>query len=180
MEKTTKPVVAQEVEQQPAPFYVRLHQAKQSIGKVHKNATNPHFKKNYADINSIVDAVEPILLQHDILLLQPIRDNVVATQLICIWSKETIESFMTLPIIVDPQKVLSAITYYRRATLQSLLSLQAVDDDGNIAATVKPKLSMENYDKALIAIEDGRYTVDKLKSSYDLTDLQVKALLLLQ
>lgn len=179
MEKVTKPIVAKEVEQH-ASFYVRLHQAKQSIGKVHKNAINPHFKKNYADINSILEAVEPILLQHDLLLLQPIRDNVVVTQIIDIHSGDTIESFMTLPLITDPQKVLSAITYYRRATLQSLLSLQAVDDDGTTASATKPKLSMENYDKALLAIEDGRYTVEKLKSSYDLTDLQTKALNLLQ
>lgn len=167
-----------EVEQHPAPFYVRLHQAKQLIGKVHKNATNPHFKKNYADINSILDTVEPILLQHDILLLQPIRDNVVATQLICIYTGEIIESFMKLPDIADPQKVLSAVTYYRRGTLQSLLSLQAVDDDGTVASTAKPALSSEHFDKALVAIADGKYTTDKLKASFELTDLQTKALLL--
>lgn len=45
MEKTTtRAAKPKEAEQQPAPFYVRLHQAKQLIGKVHKNATNPHFK----------------------------------------------------------------------------------------------------------------------------------------
>ncbi len=34
------------------------------------NATNPHFKKAYADINALLDAVEPILLENGLLLLQ--------------------------------------------------------------------------------------------------------------
>ena len=39
-------------------IYQKLHLAKQSMGKVIKNATNPHLKRNYADINSIIDTVE--------------------------------------------------------------------------------------------------------------------------
>jgi hypothetical protein len=39
---------------------------------------------------------------------------------------------MVLPNLQDPQKLGSAITY-RRYTLQSLLGLQAEDDDGNKA-----------------------------------------------
>ena len=41
---------------------------------------------------------------------------------------------MKLPEILDPQKIGSAVTYFRRGTLQSLLSLQAIDDDGQTAA----------------------------------------------
>ena len=44
---------AQAEEPKPAPnIYQKLHLAKQSMGKVIKNATNPHLKRNYADINS--------------------------------------------------------------------------------------------------------------------------------
>jgi hypothetical protein len=35
-------------------LYTKLHRAKLSIGKVVKNATNPHFKKSYADINALL------------------------------------------------------------------------------------------------------------------------------
>jgi hypothetical protein len=59
--------------------YQKLHLAKQSMGKVVKNATNPHLKRNYADINSIIDTVEPILLDHGLLLIQPIIDDKVYT-----------------------------------------------------------------------------------------------------
>jgi len=38
---------------------------------------------------------------------------------------------------MDPQKIGSAITFYRRYTLQSLLGLQSEDDDGNKA--IPPK-----------------------------------------
>ena len=37
----------------------------------------------------------------------------------------------------DPQKMGSAITYLRRYTLQSLLGLQAADDDANMASGKK-------------------------------------------
>ena len=46
---------------------------------------------------------------------------------------------INLPEISDPQKLGSAITYFRRYTLQSLLALQAEDDDGN-KAIVKKKI----------------------------------------
>ncbi len=50
-------------------LYSKLHRAKLSIGKVVKNATNPHFKKSYADINALLETVEPILpWAHDAIL----------------------------------------------------------------------------------------------------------------
>jgi hypothetical protein len=115
-------------------FHQKLHRAKLAIGKVTKNANNPHFKKSYADLNAIIEAVEPILLENGLLLLQPIHGNSVCTQIIDVDSGTMIESCMDLPTGLDPQKMGSAITYYRRYTLQSILSLQAVDDDGHSAS----------------------------------------------
>jgi hypothetical protein len=48
-----------------------------------------------------------------------------------------------LPNIQDPQKIGSAITYYRRYSLQSLLALQTDDDDGN-KASQPTKVQVEN------------------------------------
>ena len=42
-------------------LWIKIHKAKMSIEKVKKNANNPHFKKSYADINALLEAVEPIL-----------------------------------------------------------------------------------------------------------------------
>jgi hypothetical protein len=56
-------------------IYTKLHQAKQSIGKVAKNAKNPHFKNTYADLNALIEAVEPILLESGLILLQPLIEG---------------------------------------------------------------------------------------------------------
>jgi hypothetical protein len=156
-------------------IYQKLHLAKQSMGKVIKNATNPHLKRNYADINSIIDTVEPILLDHGLLLMQPIQEDKVYTTIIDIESGEILESYLTLPPITDAQKLGGAVTYFRRYTLVSLLSLQAVDDDGHEASRApkaKPSLDADKFAKALKAIADGRYSVDELKATYSLTKEQ--------
>ena len=157
-------------------LWSKLHMAKMNIGKVAKNATNPHFKKTYADINALLETVEPILHENGLVLLQPVKDHIVFTQIVDVDSGDMVESWMQLPDITDPQKLLGAITYFRRGTLQSLLALQSVDDDGNSATTsvkaANPSLSEEQFKKALDAIAKGKYTVEQLKSSYSLTKEQ--------
>jgi hypothetical protein len=179
METKTKAVVSAPV----LTLHQKLHKAKQSIGKVAKNATNPHFKKSYSDINAIIEAVEPILLENGLLLLQPIQGNSVCTQIICIDSNELIESCMELPAGLNPQQVGSCLTYYRRYTLVSLCSLQSIDDDANLASVApkaaKPAITKERFDEALVAIQEGRFTIPKLKAAFELTDLQTKAIMLL-
>jgi len=156
-------------------FHQKLHRAKLAIGKVTKNANNPHFKKSYADLNAIIEAVEPILLENGLLLLQPIQGNSVCTQIIDIDSGMSIESCMELPAGMNPQQQGSAITYYRRYTLQSTLSLQAVDDDGAAASKstpTKPPISDERLTDAITAIEKGTYSLEKLKDQFSLTKEQ--------
>jgi len=166
-------------------LHQKVYKAKLAIGKVTKNANNPHFKKSYADLNAIIEAVEPILLENGLLLLQPIHGNSVCTQIIDVESGNMIESCMDLPTGIDPQKMGSAITYYRRYTLQSILSLQAVDDDGNMASEpvkeqpkAKPKesLSTERFNNALAKIAAGGYKVEELKAKFNLTKEQEAAL----
>lgn len=166
-------------------LHQKVYKCKLAIGKVTKNANNPHFKKSYADLNAIIEAVEPILLENGLLLLQPIHGNSVCTQIIDVESGNMIESCMDLPTGIDPQKMGSAITYYRRYTLQSILSLQAVDDDGNMAsepvkeqpkAKAKESLSTERFNNALAKIAAGDYKVEELKAKFNLTKEQEAAL----
>jgi hypothetical protein len=156
-------------------IYQKLHLAKQSMGKVVKNATNPHLKRNYADINSIIDTVEPILLDHGLLLIQPIIDEKVCTIIVDVETGDKIDCYLTLPPITDAQKLGGAITYFRRYTLVSLLSLQAVDDDGHEASRApkaKPTLDGERWDKALNAVKAGKFTPEQIKEMYNLTKEQ--------
>jgi len=174
---TRKTAPAEEPKPAPKPMniYQKLHLAKQSMGKVIKNATNPHLKRNYADINSIIDTVEPILLDCGLLLIQPVKDDKVYTIIIDIESEDTLESFMPLPLITDAQKLGGAITYFRRYTLVSLLSLQAVDDDGYEASRPsknKPTLDGDRWAKALAAVKAGKFTAEQIKEMYNLTQEQ--------
>jgi len=160
-------------------FLQKLHNAKQSIKKIAKNAKNPHFKNNYADINALIEEVEPILLENRLLLLQPIEDGYVYSRIVDIDSGEICESCMKLPEIQDPQKIGSAVTYYRRYTLQSLLSLQAVDDDANLSSEAiksqKQGLSQERFLKALEGIKNGTVSKQDL-SKFELTKEQLTKL----
>jgi len=122
-------------------IYKKLFEAKKEIGKISKDSKNPFFKSNYLSLNGLIDAVDEVLQNNGLIMLQPIEDGKVKTQIFDIDEGRTsiIQSEMTLPNIQDPQKLGSAITYYRRYTLQSLLGLQAEDDDGNLAAK-KPRV----------------------------------------
>ena len=82
---------------------------------------------------------------------------------------------MPLPMITDAQKLGGAITYFRRYTLVSLLSLQAVDDDGETASRAskaKPTLDGERWTKALNAVKSGKFTPEQIKEMYNLTKEQ--------
>lgn len=156
-------------------LYLKLAEVKREVGKVSKNSKNPHFKNTYADLNALIDAVEPILLEKGLLMLQPIEDGNVTTIIIDCESSESIQSAIALPVLNDPQKLGSAITYFRRYTLQSLLSLQAEDDDGN-KATKKDTLSDERFTNALQAIADGKATKESLINNFTLTANQLAQL----
>lgn len=180
---TNKPnEVFEDLIPKPSNIYFKLHLAKQEIGKVTKGKDNPFFKSKYADLNAILEATEPILLKYNLLLLQPVKNGFVCTQIIDIESGEMITSEIALPNILDPQKLIASITYFRRGTLQTLLSLQAIDDDGNEAAKQIQKETREKkvltdarFENALIEISKGNAQVKDLYK-FDLTDAQKTAL----
>ena len=173
-------------------FYENLFAAKKEIGKIGKDSTNPFFKSKYFDINSLLEHVEPRLAQHGLFVIQPIEEDVVTTKIIdekgfCV------ASGMKLPTLNDPQKMGSAITYYRRYTLQSLLALQAEDDDGNGAAKQvkkdsRPKLNINRkgtdvptpqWNNILQGIDSGKIkSVEDVEKKYILDEVAKKALML--
>lgn len=158
-------------------IYSRLLDAKKSIGKVHKNSKNPHFKNTYADLNALIETVEPILLDNGLLLLQPIINGKVVTQIIDVETSEKLESIIELDPKLNAQQQGSQITYYRRYTLQSILSLQTTDDDGNLASTpkqpYKPVINEAQFEKAIERILAGEFDlIAKIEQTYELTGQQ--------
>ena len=128
-------------------MYKKLLKVQEELGAIKKDSTNPYFKSKYFDINSLLEHVKPTLNKHGLVLLQ-VLTNVngklaISTELTDSTDGKTISGVCPLPDIQDPQKVGSAVTYFRRYALQSLLALEAEDDDGNFASkpTIKQKVA---------------------------------------
>ena len=136
-------------------MYKKLLAVQKEIGAIGKDSTNPFFKSAYFDINKLLDVAKPILNSHGLVLLQPLSNiNGVAsikTMIIDPESGQSIEENTPLTQNADPQKMGSAITYFRRYSLQSLLGLQAEDDDGNKASGKKKKV--EKKEESLTQIK---------------------------
>ena len=164
-------------------IYAKLHEAKKEIGVVKKTKTNPHFKNTYADLNALIDAVEPILLEKGLIMLQPIKDGKVYTQIIDIDTFEMVESVIDLSPNLTAQALGSQITYYRRYTLQSLMSLQSDDDDGQKASTPQPivkevlQVGSSNFIRCVTALQEGKGTLEQIKAKYTVSE-EVEKLLI--
>ena len=157
-------------------IYAKLHEAKKEIGVVKKNAKNPHFKNTYADLNALIDAVEPILLEKGLILLQPIKDGKVFTQIIDVESFDMIESWIDLSPNLTAQALGSQITYYRRYQISAILSLMADDDDGHKASVPQPiakevlQVGSSNFVRCVDALKEGKGTIEQIKAKYNVSN----------
>lgn len=150
-----------------------LLKAQSEMSNPKKQAENPFFKKKYADLNSIREAVIPTLNANGISILQPIvhvdGKNFVKTILL----HETGEMLESLTEIVynkinDAQAQGSGISYARRYSLQSFVCVGADDDDGQKAVEPKPNATTEILKKA----KDGGFSLDQIKTKYTITQQQ--------
>jgi hypothetical protein len=123
-------------------LYQKLLEAQKKIKSIKKDNDNPFFKSKYFDINSILAEVKPVLNEQGLVLTQALTMSVfgevskmgIKTQITDAESGQEIHEFCEIPTGLDAQKTGSAITYFRRYALQSLLALEAEDDDGNVAS----------------------------------------------
>lgn len=108
---------------------------------IEKDALNPHFKNNYASLDTIINEVRPLLAKHGLSMMQfPGGDGEKFTlrSMLLHESGEWIESepITMRPVKNDPQGIGSCSTYARRYSLSAMLSLNTgEDDDGNGAST---------------------------------------------
>ena len=119
-----------------------LCKAKRQFASIKKDKVNPHFNSKYASLDSVLAAVEPGLLAHELMLTSLVIDGNLVTRLYHS-SGEYLESSFALPNLSDPQKLGSTISYFRRYAICGLLSVTAdEDDDGNAA---KPPAKQAAY-----------------------------------
>jgi hypothetical protein len=131
------------------PLIKSLIKAKQGFSEIVKDKANPYFKSKYADLSSILAAIDKPLLENGLFVSQvtsTLEDGTayLTTQ---VWheSGEVLESpRYLLHGGTDPQKLGSAITYARRYQLCALLSIAADDDDDGNGMSYSSKKTSAN------------------------------------
>lgn len=121
-------------------IYKKLLKFQTEVESIKKDSTNPHFKSKYFDINTLLEEVIPKLTAAGLVLTQCLGTSedgartYLISKVIDSDSGESVTSQVKLPDVLKPHELGSAITYYRRYSLQSMLGLMAEDDDGNSAS----------------------------------------------
>ena len=141
----------------------KLLEFQKQISVIKKDAKNPHFKNTYATLKQVLSEVKPILNEVGLLITQPIDERGIGT--VITDGKDSISSFIPIPSGLAPQPLGSAISYFRRYTICSLLALEIDDDDAQLTTTSKPIATKENIDKA----KQGNFTIQQIKQHYTVT-----------
>lgn len=139
----------------------RLLEFQKQVNVIKKDAKNPHFKNTYATLKQVLSEVKPILSEVGLLITQPIDERGIGT--VITDGKESISSFIPMPTGLAPQQLGSCVSYYRRYTVCSLLSLEIDDDDAN--QTRLPFATKDVIEKA----KAGKYTLEQIRSKYTVT-----------
>lgn len=111
------------------------------VGRITKDGTNPHLKNRYATIDNIIEEIRPILATHGLFILQLPTNTEAGEIQMTTRIYHTSGQWMESPVLTlkpqkqDAQGIGSAVTYARRYSLTSFLSLNTgEDDDGNAAS----------------------------------------------
>lgn len=173
----------------------KLLEFQNSIEVIKKDGKNSFFKKpdgkasTYATLPNILAEVKPIINALKLVVTQPIQEGKVFTVITCTESGDAVHSSIDLPSGVNPQNLGSAITYFRRYTLTSLLALEIdEDDDGNAASQTNDKAEVKEdkawlnkysdkaktkttdlWEKVAKAVASGTRTIAQVESAYKLS-----------
>lgn len=119
-----------------------LAKAQGQIGNAKKDATNPHFKNDYATLASVREACREPLSVNGLAILQRVSttpDGVCITTHLIHSSGEWLKDRCVFPVAArKAQDYGSAISYARRYTMMALLGIAADDDDDGNAANASP------------------------------------------
>lgn len=126
-------------------IYEALAAARANFTPVHRNTDGQVGTRRYryADLQTVLEAVEPALKTEGLMLVQTVRHNAgfadeghLKTELVMVAHPEQ-QLVSEVPLIdgSDPQKLGSAITYARRYAIVAMLGLTTEDDDDGAAAT---------------------------------------------
>lgn len=161
-----------------------LIKARSAFDRVSKDAKNPHFKSDYATLDSFLKAVDPALLENGLFLNHTVEEKETGGYVLRTWLYHVSEQFMSMdyPIAINtakPQEIGSQITYARRYSVGAILGVAAEkDDDGNAAQTSFDSRFIESVCGRIMKIGTGEQLVafwtNELPDEYRKVDKIVK------
>lgn len=114
-----------------------LAKAQAKIENVSKNAENPHFRKNYADLSAVLATVRPVFAEQGLSFIQsPSFENGIASvdTMLMHSSGEWLCGTVSAPVQrQDAQAVGAGVTYCRRYALAAFAGVAQEDDDAESA-----------------------------------------------
>ena len=145
-------------------IYSKLAKFQSQAPSIKKDKYNKHLKYYYASLESVIGAVRPVLNKCGLSFNHEYRVINEEEYLVCVLfetgENETgkIESYKKIDKVENAKNIYwesgNADTYYRRYTLQSLLGLQAEDDDGNKASKPAKPINYDRQKEALKACKN--------------------------
>jgi hypothetical protein len=162
-------------------LYKALAAFQQEVPAIHQGTKG--YGYTYADLKTIFKVINPILKKHKLGFTQLLEDASIKTIVFHTESGESIESITPIPQDIalkgmnSYQVAGSGITYFRRYSLSSILTLVTdVDSDATgeekPAPPTKAALNKERFLKAIEAIKTGDFTIEGLQEKYELTETQ--------
>jgi hypothetical protein len=109
------------------------------LDNVKANKVNPGFKNRYVSLDALLDAIKPVLLRHNLALIQTLVSEEGKVGINTAFLHATGERFDFGRLMVkaeglDAQKIGGAITYIRRQSIQTACGISVdLDDDGATA-----------------------------------------------
>ena len=155
----------------------------QECPTIHKGTKG--YGYSYADLPAIFDVINPLLKKHNLGFTQLVQEDSIETILFHTESEETIKSLTNIPQGVqlkgmnEFQVAGSAITYYRRYALSSLLGVvtdKDVDAGGEQTKKAAPKddkpwlnPGTPEFEKAKKWIKEGG-DINQIKQKYKISN----------
>jgi hypothetical protein len=173
-------------------LFKALAQFQQEVPVIFKGSTagQGNFAYQYTDLPAIFKVINPLLAKHGLGFSQitEFKDghDYLVTIVFHIESGETLETRTRLMPDVELrgqnvfQSYGSQLTYFRRYGISQILGLVTDKDTDAQGEQVKkkPTITVERFEKALQAIQEGKAKVSDL-DKFDLSDVQQSALKLL-
>ena len=143
--------------------YFDLIGALAKMENVGANRLNPAFKARYVSLDALLDAVKPVLKEHNLALVQVLEteEGKVGVSTSLLHTSGHLFAFGKLMVKADgltAQQVGGAITYIRRQSIQTACGISVdLDDDGHQASAPKPQapkvfMGELKYEKAAVEI----------------------------